>query len=100
MDDDVELQSESRDMILGEGQESVIFDTLDVEPSNVIQEFMSPNRIEGASSSSVPFYTPNGSRYFIPEVQAIHKPVVGTMFDSLDVHAWTIIGCLSLIEFC
>ncbi|XP_071694513.1 protein FAR1-RELATED SEQUENCE 5-like [Rutidosis leptorrhynchoides] len=84
MDDDVECQIESREIISDEGHESVVFDSLDVEPSQVIQEFLSPNRFQGASSSSVPFFTLNGSRYFIPEVQEFDKPVVGTVFNSLD----------------
>ncbi|XP_071712465.1 uncharacterized protein [Rutidosis leptorrhynchoides] len=83
MDNVVQLQSESRENIVEEGHEAGVFDSLDLEASNLVHEFLSPNRIEGASSFSVPFYTLNGSRYFIPEVQPIHKPVVGTMFNSL-----------------
>ncbi|XP_071710020.1 uncharacterized protein [Rutidosis leptorrhynchoides] len=67
----------------GEPNQAAVFDSLELEPFNV-DEISSPNTIEGASISSVHFYTPNGSRYFIPEVQTTYKPVVGTMFNSVE----------------
>ncbi|XP_071718648.1 uncharacterized protein [Rutidosis leptorrhynchoides] len=68
----------------GEPNQAAVFDSLELEPINVVDEISSPNTIEGASISSVHFYTPNGSRYFIPEVQTTYKPVVGTMFNSVE----------------
>ncbi|XP_071698952.1 protein FAR1-RELATED SEQUENCE 5-like [Rutidosis leptorrhynchoides] len=55
-----------------------------LEDVNINQEHSTPNRNQGSSGSSVPFFTPNGTRYFIPEVPSIHKPVVGTVFNSLE----------------
>ncbi|XP_071726790.1 protein FAR1-RELATED SEQUENCE 5-like [Rutidosis leptorrhynchoides] len=38
----------------------------------------------GGSSSRGVLYTPNGSRYYIPEVPLTYKPVEGTIWDSYD----------------
>ncbi|XP_071688977.1 protein FAR1-RELATED SEQUENCE 5-like [Rutidosis leptorrhynchoides] len=79
-----QLHNEDLQNTDGEANQVAVFDSLDLEPINVVNEISSPNRIEGAFTSSVPFYTPKGSIYFIPEVETTYKPVIGTTFNSIE----------------